>query len=90
MLSPTPLLIFSLFSRLNPANALAPVESGRWRTALLERVKHRRPIRPRATMMARRMSAGLIAVLPQIPIQMPAMPGIPSREEVLGYVRGLA
>ncbi|KAJ7875040.1 hypothetical protein B0H13DRAFT_2668990 [Mycena leptocephala] len=67
----------------------SPTPRWRWRTALLERVKHRRLIRPRATMMARRVSAGLIAVLPQIAIPaLPTIPTMPSRE-VLGYVRGL-
>jgi hypothetical protein len=42
-------------------------------------LSHHRPIRPRTTMMVRRVSAGLIAVLLQI--------AIPSRE-VLGYVGG--
>ncbi|KAF7369394.1 hypothetical protein MVEN_00268300 [Mycena venus] len=57
-------------------------KGGRWgvRKAILDRVRTRRPIRPRATMMARRMSASLIAVLPTMP----------TREVVLDYVRSLA
>ncbi|KAJ6492333.1 hypothetical protein C8R45DRAFT_990940, partial [Mycena sanguinolenta] len=41
----------------------------------------RRPLRPRAAMMARGMSASLIAVLPKVP-------GREVREKVMGYVRG--
>ncbi|KAF8145067.1 hypothetical protein K438DRAFT_2100158 [Mycena galopus ATCC 62051] len=55
-------------ARLGRASADATrVRTWGLRKAILARLRTRRPIRPPATMMARRMSASLIAVLPKVP-----------------------
>ncbi|KAK7000580.1 hypothetical protein R3P38DRAFT_3218740 [Favolaschia claudopus] len=69
-------------------------DHGRWgvRKAILERLSRpRRPIRPRATMMARRVSARLLEVVrgPVLDAVRGPVLEVVRGERVMGYVRGL-